>query len=264
MRERAHREGICAIYKDDFENLRRKHPEMDRILIALLAGELRRLNERLLEALYLPVEKQRPAPAARARTNLRQRRGHRRGAVDAGGTGRVRRSGARNGQPASYAKSKNAAPSNSDAGRRNSSTSQRSRSVPADHYLTRQVLVRVGEHRPLRRPRPRRPANAHLPATRRRTPAAAHRRPPRAATGDALRATRGRGSPVSPVSPTASSGRAATGATAGLRPVCDRRPAESACSFTEENASRPERPVKPGVRPSSRARGLAGALRCRP
>ena len=46
-----------AIYKNDFENLRRKHTEMDRILIALLAGELRRLNERLLEALYLPVEK---------------------------------------------------------------------------------------------------------------------------------------------------------------------------------------------------------------
>jgi len=46
-----------AIYKDDFENLRRRHPEMDRILIALLAGEVRQLNERLREALYLPVEK---------------------------------------------------------------------------------------------------------------------------------------------------------------------------------------------------------------
>jgi CRP/FNR family transcriptional regulator, cyclic AMP receptor protein len=46
-----------AIYKDDFENLRHRHPEMDRILIALLAGELRRRNEHLLEALYLPVEK---------------------------------------------------------------------------------------------------------------------------------------------------------------------------------------------------------------
>jgi CRP-like cAMP-binding protein len=46
-----------AIYKDDFENLRRKHREMDGILIALLAGEVRRLNERLREALYLPVEK---------------------------------------------------------------------------------------------------------------------------------------------------------------------------------------------------------------
>jgi CRP-like cAMP-binding protein len=46
-----------AVYKDDFENLRRKHPEMDRILIALLAGELRRRNAHLLEALYLPVEK---------------------------------------------------------------------------------------------------------------------------------------------------------------------------------------------------------------
>ena len=46
-----------AIYKDDFDNLRRKHREMDGILIALLAGELRRRNKHLLEALYLPVEK---------------------------------------------------------------------------------------------------------------------------------------------------------------------------------------------------------------
>ena len=46
-----------AIYQDDFENLRRKHREMDRILIALLVGEVRQLNERLLEALYLPVKK---------------------------------------------------------------------------------------------------------------------------------------------------------------------------------------------------------------
>jgi CRP/FNR family cyclic AMP-dependent transcriptional regulator len=46
-----------AVYKDDFQRLRQKHPGMNEILIALLAGELRRLNERLLEASYLPVEK---------------------------------------------------------------------------------------------------------------------------------------------------------------------------------------------------------------
>jgi CRP/FNR family cyclic AMP-dependent transcriptional regulator len=46
-----------AVYKDDFQRLRQKHPGMNEILIALLAGELRRLNERLLEASYLSVEK---------------------------------------------------------------------------------------------------------------------------------------------------------------------------------------------------------------
>src|SRR5262249_38398386 len=38
------------------------------------------------------------------------------------------------------------------------------------------LLVRLCEHRPLRRPRPRRPRGAHLPPTRRRTLAAARRR----------------------------------------------------------------------------------------
>ena len=38
------------------------------------------------------------------------------------------------------------------------------------------LLVRLGQHRPLRRPRRRRPAGAHLPAPRRRAVAAAHRR----------------------------------------------------------------------------------------
>ena len=58
------------------------------------------------------------------------------------------------------------------------------------------LLVRLGEHRPLRRPRPRRSAGAHLPATRRRTLAAARRRPPRAATGDAVCARRDRWPPL--------------------------------------------------------------------
>jgi CRP-like cAMP-binding protein len=46
-----------AVYQDDFNRLRAKHPETNQILLALLAGEVRTLNERLLEAFYLPVEK---------------------------------------------------------------------------------------------------------------------------------------------------------------------------------------------------------------
>jgi CRP/FNR family transcriptional regulator, cyclic AMP receptor protein len=46
-----------AIYQEDFNQLRARHPETNQILLALLAGEIRRLNERLLEAFYLPVEK---------------------------------------------------------------------------------------------------------------------------------------------------------------------------------------------------------------
>jgi len=46
-----------AVYKDDFEQLRREHPSVDKLLFAFLVGEIRLLEERLLEALYLPVER---------------------------------------------------------------------------------------------------------------------------------------------------------------------------------------------------------------
>jgi CRP/FNR family cyclic AMP-dependent transcriptional regulator len=46
-----------AVYKDDFEHLRREHRSVDELLFAFLVGEVRMLNERLLEALYLPVER---------------------------------------------------------------------------------------------------------------------------------------------------------------------------------------------------------------
>jgi CRP-like cAMP-binding protein len=46
-----------AIYRAEFEQLRRRHPEIDRLLFRFLAGEVRMLNERLLEALYLPAER---------------------------------------------------------------------------------------------------------------------------------------------------------------------------------------------------------------
>jgi CRP/FNR family cyclic AMP-dependent transcriptional regulator len=46
-----------AVYKDDLEQLRREHPSVDQLLFAFLVGEVRNLEERLLEALYLPVER---------------------------------------------------------------------------------------------------------------------------------------------------------------------------------------------------------------
>jgi CRP-like cAMP-binding protein len=51
------RAETLAVYRDDFDRLRRKHPAIDAVMLAFLVSELGRLNERLLEALYLPVEK---------------------------------------------------------------------------------------------------------------------------------------------------------------------------------------------------------------
>jgi CRP/FNR family transcriptional regulator, cyclic AMP receptor protein len=46
-----------ALYQADFERLRRAHPSVNEVLIAFLAEEVRTQNERLLEALYVPVER---------------------------------------------------------------------------------------------------------------------------------------------------------------------------------------------------------------
>src|SRR5262249_52995662 len=46
-----------AIYRTDFDRLRRQHASINQVVIAFLAGEVRMLNERLLEALYVPVER---------------------------------------------------------------------------------------------------------------------------------------------------------------------------------------------------------------
>jgi CRP-like cAMP-binding protein len=46
-----------AIRKDHFDEVRRKHPVVDRLLIEILAAEVKRLSHALGEALYLPVEK---------------------------------------------------------------------------------------------------------------------------------------------------------------------------------------------------------------
>jgi CRP/FNR family transcriptional regulator, cyclic AMP receptor protein len=46
-----------AVYQTDFHDLRRGHPEVDQVLIAFLVGAVRTLNDRLLEALYVPAER---------------------------------------------------------------------------------------------------------------------------------------------------------------------------------------------------------------
>ena len=49
-------ETFC-VTEADFARLRKAHPEVNEHLITFLARELRRLNERLLEALYSPAER---------------------------------------------------------------------------------------------------------------------------------------------------------------------------------------------------------------
>ena len=46
-----------AIYRAEFDRLRAAHPHVDDFLMRFLTNEIRMLNERLLEALYVPVDK---------------------------------------------------------------------------------------------------------------------------------------------------------------------------------------------------------------
>jgi CRP-like cAMP-binding protein len=46
-----------SVLKAEFDRLRERYPSVNRVLIAFLAGEVRMLDERLLEALYLPTER---------------------------------------------------------------------------------------------------------------------------------------------------------------------------------------------------------------
>jgi CRP/FNR family transcriptional regulator, cyclic AMP receptor protein len=46
-----------ALYKDGFNELRRRHRSVDELLFGFLVDEVRMLNERLMEALYVPVER---------------------------------------------------------------------------------------------------------------------------------------------------------------------------------------------------------------
>jgi len=45
-----------SVLRDDFERLRREHPSVDAILIAILAERVRRLSEQLTEAYYLSAD----------------------------------------------------------------------------------------------------------------------------------------------------------------------------------------------------------------
>jgi CRP-like cAMP-binding protein len=49
-------ETFC-VYEGEFARLRREHPQVNELLIGFLANEVRVLDERLLEALYVPVER---------------------------------------------------------------------------------------------------------------------------------------------------------------------------------------------------------------
>ena len=49
-------ETFC-IYEEDFRRLREQRPTVTEALLALLANEVRMANERLLEALYIPVQR---------------------------------------------------------------------------------------------------------------------------------------------------------------------------------------------------------------
>jgi CRP/FNR family cyclic AMP-dependent transcriptional regulator len=46
-----------AVYRAEFDRLRAANPHIDDLLFRFLANEVRVLNDRLLEALYLPVDK---------------------------------------------------------------------------------------------------------------------------------------------------------------------------------------------------------------
>ena len=46
-----------SVLRDDFARLRREHPRIDAVLVAILAESVRRLSEQLTDAYYLPAEK---------------------------------------------------------------------------------------------------------------------------------------------------------------------------------------------------------------
>lgn len=48
---------VRTLHRQHFDELRRKHAAVDRLLVELLAAQVRRLTAQLLEALYLPVDR---------------------------------------------------------------------------------------------------------------------------------------------------------------------------------------------------------------
>ena len=80
--------------------LRREHPGVGEVLIAILVGEVKRLSRHLLEALYVPADKRVLRRLVRARRALRRRRRRPGGDPAApGGPRRARGHVARDGQP---------------------------------------------------------------------------------------------------------------------------------------------------------------------
>jgi CRP/FNR family cyclic AMP-dependent transcriptional regulator len=51
------RAETLSLYKDEFERLRKHYPTVNDVLLRFFARELRAMNERLLEALYVPSER---------------------------------------------------------------------------------------------------------------------------------------------------------------------------------------------------------------
>ena len=52
--------GPCetlALHRDAFDGLRSTHPDIDRVLLAAMVGEVRRLSTLALELMYVPVDK---------------------------------------------------------------------------------------------------------------------------------------------------------------------------------------------------------------
>jgi len=49
-----------SLHRDQIDDLRRLHPTLDRALLIAAVAEVRRLTDRLLEALYVPVDKRIP------------------------------------------------------------------------------------------------------------------------------------------------------------------------------------------------------------
>ena len=46
-----------AVHRDDFDVVRHRYPTVDEVLLGVVAAQLRAVSDRLLEALFVPVEK---------------------------------------------------------------------------------------------------------------------------------------------------------------------------------------------------------------
>ena len=62
-----------VLLRTDFTELRREQPSVERFLVEVLAAQVRRLSDQLMEALYLPVESAGRPPARRPGLGLRVR-----------------------------------------------------------------------------------------------------------------------------------------------------------------------------------------------